>query len=97
RRQEFGVRAALGALPRQLVASVLGQGARLALWGLALGTGAALLLTRFLTNLLFGEPSVDVATFVTSGVVLAAATLAATWLPARRAAMADPMRVLREE
>ena len=97
RRQEFGVRAALGAMPRELVATVLGQGARIALAGLLIGLAAAVMLTRFLSNLLFGVPSLDATTFIVAASVLGIATLVATWIPARRAASADPMSVLREE
>jgi hypothetical protein len=97
RRQEFGVRAALGAVPRDLVKMVLGQGATLLAGGLVLGTVAAVGLTRLLKNLLFGVPSLDLATFAGAGGVLALATLVAIWIPARRAASADPMRVLRDE
>jgi putative ABC transport system permease protein len=97
RRQEFGVRAALGAMPRELVSTVLGQGARLACAGLVIGLAGAVLLTRFLSNLLFGVPSLDPTTFVVAASVLGVATLVASWIPARRAATADPMSVLREE
>ena len=97
RRQEFGVRIALGAVPSQLAASVLRHGATLAISGLVLGAIAAMLLTRFLSNLLFGVEPLDLTTFVGTAVALCVATLVACWLPARRAANADPMMVLREE
>lgn len=97
RRQEFGVRAALGALPRDLVSAVLRQGVLVGGVGLFIGLVGAVLLTRFLANLLYGVPPLDVTTFVIAASVLGAATLVATWIPARRAALADPMSVLREE
>jgi predicted permease len=97
RRQEFGVRAALGAMPRELVAAVIKQGVRLAFAGLVIGIVGAVLLTRFLSNLLFGVPSLDATTFVVAASALGVSTLVATWIPARRAAAADPMSVLREE
>jgi predicted permease len=97
RRQEFGVRVALGAMPGELLRSVLREGAMLAVVGLAVGVIAALLLTRFLSNLLFGVQPLDVATFVGAAAALGVATLVACWLPARRAANADPMVVLRED
>jgi putative ABC transport system permease protein len=97
RRRELGVRVALGAVPRQLAASVLAQGVSLAVTGLVLGTVGAVLLTRFLANLLFGVGRLDAPTFIIAAVILGAATLIACWIPARRAAHADPMSVLREE
>jgi predicted permease len=97
RRQELGVRVALGALPSQLMSSVLRHGALLAAIGLAIGCGGAFAMTRFLANLLFGVRPLDAGTFAAAGAVLAAATLVACWLPARRAARADPMAVLRQE
>lgn len=97
RRRELGVRVALGAVPQKLAASVLAQGVALAVTGLVLGTVGAVLLTRFLANLLFGVGRLDAPTFIIAAVILGAATLIACWIPARRAAHADPMSVLREE
>lgn len=97
RRQEFGVRIALGAFPRQLVLGVLAYGARLAAVGLVIGIVAAAMLTRFLTTLLFQVRPLDAATFVGGAVVLVAATLVACWLPARRAARVDPVVAMRVE
>jgi predicted permease len=97
RRRELGVRVALGAVPRQLAASVLAQGIWLGITGLVIGTASAVMLTRFLANLLFGVGRLDAPTFAAAAVILGAATLIACWIPARRAAHADPMTVLREE
>jgi putative ABC transport system permease protein len=97
RRREFGVRVALGALPRQLVGSVLGYGVRLATVGLVLGVGAALFLTRFLSTLLYEVRPLDAATFAGSASVLCAATVAACWGPARRAGRVDPVVAMRVE
>jgi putative ABC transport system permease protein len=97
RRQEFGVRAALGAFPRQLVTSVLRYGARLTAIGLVIGIAAAMLLTRFLSTLLFQVRPLDASTFVGAAVVLCAATLAACWIPARRAGRVDPIIAMRAE
>lgn len=97
RRQEFGVRIALGAFPRQLVMSVLAYGARLAAIGLVFGVVAAVFLTRFLSSLLFEVRPLDVGTFAGAALALVVATLAACWLPARRAARVDPVIAMRVE
>jgi predicted permease len=97
RRQEFGVRVALGAFPRQLVVSVLVYGARLAAIGLAIGLIAATFLTRFLTSLLFQIRPLDAVTFVGASGVLAVATIVACWIPARRAGKVDPVVAMRVE
>lgn len=97
RRQEFGVRVALGAFPRQLVWSVLGYGTRLAAMGLVIGIAAAALLTRFLSTLLFEIRPLDIGTFAGAVLILIAATLAACWIPARRAAKVDPVIAMRVE
>ena len=97
RRQELGVRIALGAFPGQLVLGVLGYGARLAAVGLVIGIVAAALLTRFLSTLLFEVRPLDAPTFVGGAIILIAATLVACWLPARRAARVDPVIAMRVE
>jgi putative ABC transport system permease protein len=74
---------------------VLRQGAALTLAGLAAGTAAALALSRLVTSLLFGIEPHDPPTFVAAGALLAALSLAACYLPARRAARLDPTRALR--
>ena len=97
RQRELGVRLALGAFPRQLVAGVLAYGARMAAIGLSFGAVAAVFLTRFLAGLLYEVQPLDVATFVMAGLVLGGATAAACWLPARRAAAVDPVIAIRAE
>jgi len=96
RRQEFGVRVALGATSRQVIAMVVGEGVRLALAGLALGAVCAFMLTRFLGGLLFGVRPLDVQTFLGVGILLLVASIAAAWLPARQAAGVDPTQALRD-
>jgi putative ABC transport system permease protein len=71
------------------------QGTRLVLWGLALGFAGAFALIRFLQGLLFGVGAADPATFAAVLVLVFIATVAASWLPARRATRTDPMRLLR--
>ncbi|MGA7238101.1 MAG: ABC transporter permease [Bryobacteraceae bacterium] len=97
RRREFGIRIALGAARRDVIAMVLRRGFALAIAGLAIGLVAALAVTRFLASLLYHVKPDDAATFISTGVMLAAVALFACYLPARRAADADPARVLRDE
>jgi putative ABC transport system permease protein len=97
RRHEFGVRLALGAQPNSLLRLVLGQGLGLAAAGVAAGLAGALLLTRVLENLLFAVSARDPITFVGVAMLLLFAALIACYVPARRAARADPMSALRSE
>lgn len=95
RYREVGVRLALGAGRGDVQRLVLAQGARLAAAGLALGLLLAVGLSRLLRSLLYGVDSGDPLTFLTVLVVLAAVALAASYLPARRAARIDPVVTLR--
>ena len=97
RRGEIGLRLAVGAGRGDVLRMVLGQGARLAAAGVALGLAAAFVLTRVLQGLLFGVSATDPATFAAVAGVLATAALLASYLPARRAASLDPAAILREE
>ena len=97
RTREFGVRMALGAQQRQVLGMVLGEGILLA--GLALlgGVTAAIFLSRFLTDFLFGVTPTDPATYVAVGAALAVVAVVAAYVPARRATRVDPMEALRSE
>jgi len=94
---EFGVRLALGAAPGDVQRLVLGQGARLAATGLALGAMVSLALGALVESLLYGVPARDPLTYAAVIGVLAAAALLAAWLPARRAGRVNPMTALRAE
>jgi putative ABC transport system permease protein len=95
RTHEIGIRMALGAPRGSVTRAVLRQGAWLAMTGLAIGIIAALGLTRLLETLLFGVSATDAATFGLVALLLAAVSLAAATIPARRAARVDPMVALR--
>ncbi len=97
RTREIGIRMALGAMRRDVVAAVLWQGMKLALAGIAIGLAIALAGTRLLAGLLFGVSPMD--PFVLAAVPLGLASLAmlASYLPARRAARIDPVVALRTE
>jgi ABC-type antimicrobial peptide transport system permease subunit len=97
RTQEFGVRMALGAQRSQVLAMVLREGALMALAALALGAGGALLLSRFLSGLLFEVATTDPVTYAVVGGLLSAVAILASYLPARRATRVDPMEALRSE
>lgn len=95
-RREIALRMALGARAQDVLRLVLRRGLSLALIGNVVGTLAALALTRLLEAFLFEITATDPVSFLTMIVVLTAVALAATYVPARRAAGADPMAALRD-
>lgn len=97
RTQEIGVRMALGAQRGDVLRLVLGEGARMAVAGVAIGVVASLAVTRLLSSLLFGISATDPFTFTAVAVLLCAAALAASYIPALRAVRVDPMAALRYE
>ena len=76
---------------------VVGQGMRLALVGVVIGIAAAFALARFISSFLFGVQQWDPLVFIATPVVLTAVALLATWIPARRASLVDPIDALRYE
>ena len=97
RTNEIGVRIALGAQKWSLLRMVLGQGAKMALLGVGIGTAAGLLLTRFMTSLLYEVSATDPVIFGGVALMLVVVALAACYVPARRAMKVDPMEALRYE
>ena len=97
RRQEIGIRLALGARPRNVLTMILGQGMRLGAAGVAAGLVAAFALTRVAATLLYGVSPTDPLTFSIISLVLLAVASLASYLPARRATRLDPCVALRHE
>ena len=97
RTAEIGIRMALGAQRRSVLAMVLKQGAALALTGSALGLACAWALTRYISSLLFEIKPADALSFLGAAVLFCAVAVAACYAPARRATRVDPMVSLRYE
>jgi ABC-type antimicrobial peptide transport system permease subunit len=97
RQREIGIRLALGAQGGDVLQMVLGQGAKMALAGVAIGIGAALGLTPLMTSLLFGVTAHDPQTIAAVAGLLVLVALVACYIPARRATLVDPVEALRYE
>jgi predicted permease len=97
RRREIGIRLALGAQQHELRQMFVRHGLMLAGIGVAIGMGAAIALSRLMKSLLFGISPLDPVTYAAVPVVLAAAAMLASYLPARRAAAVDPVEALKVE
>lgn len=95
RHLEFGIRRALGATERHVVALVVRRGVIVATVGIAIGLGAAAAGTHYVQSLLFGVTPVDPISFVGAAALVATVVLVASWLPVRRALRIDPARALR--
>ena len=95
RHQELGIRLALGAEPSTVLGGVLRDAASVALTGIAVGVGAALMMSRLIAGLLYDVSARDPLTLASAAGVLALTTLVAAYLPARRASQVDPTVVLR--
>jgi predicted permease len=97
RTREIGIRAALGAEPRQLAKMFLQHGMALSAVGVVVGLAAAAASGRAMSSLLFGVEPLDLVAYVTAIAVILAAAALATYMPARRAANIDPIETLRAE
>jgi putative ABC transport system permease protein len=97
RTREFGVRAALGASPAQLVTSVVRRGMALASVGIIAGLAGSIAIGRLLTSLLYGLPARDPVTLVSAVIILTVVAAIACWVPARRASRVDPVAALRAQ
>jgi predicted permease len=97
RTREIGIRMALGAQQKQLLAMVFRQGMRPVAYGVAIGIAGALACARLIRTLLFGVDATNPATYAAAAAILAAVAMCACYFPARRATRVDPMVALREE
>jgi putative ABC transport system permease protein len=97
RTQEIGVRMALGAQQGAVLRLVLRQGAVIVATGIVAGILGAVVLTRYLGNLLFGLTALDPTTFAAVALAFAAIAMLAAYVPARRATAIDPLEALRYE
>jgi putative ABC transport system permease protein len=97
RTREIGIRLALGARKRDIFRMVVGHGMLLSLIGVVIGVAASLMLTRYLSSLLYGVSSTDPTTFTSVVLLLIAVALLACSIPARRATRVNPMNALRHE
>jgi ABC-type antimicrobial peptide transport system permease subunit len=97
RRQELGIRLALGAQARQIVGLVLTEGIRVAAWGLAAGLAGAAAVSRLLGSQLFGVTPNDPVSYLGALMLIGAAVALACWIPAKRATAVPPLESLRTE
>jgi putative ABC transport system permease protein len=97
RTHELGIRMALGGQPQDMLRLIVGQGLRLAMFGVGIGLVAAFALTHFLSSMLFGVSSADPISYISVVSLLLVVVIVACYVPARRAMRVDPMVALRYE
>ena len=97
RTREIGIRMALGARPGEVLATILAQGLKLVAVGVALGSAAAFMLAKFLQGMLYGVTARDPLVFLSGTVALVVVSVAACYIPARRAMRVDPVIAMRCE
>lgn len=97
RTRELGLRMALGAHPGEIQRMILGESLRMAAWGVPLGLGLLAVAAHFARSVVLGVSPLDPRIYAISAVLVTALTIAAGWLPARRATRVDPMEALRAE
>ena len=97
RAQEIGIRMALGATVRDIVALVLGRGARIVAVGIAIGLAGAVAFARLLQTMQYNTTPSDPLTLGSVATLLALVAFLACWIPARRATKVDPITALRSE
>jgi len=97
RTHEIGVRMALGATPRNVVRLIIGQGMRVVMAGVAAGLIGALLVTRLMTNVVYGVRVTDPLTYGAVALLLTVVALLASYIPARRATRIDPLTSMRSD
>jgi ABC-type antimicrobial peptide transport system permease subunit len=97
RTNEIGIRLAVGALPRQICGMILQESTWVTATGVLAGVAAALLLSQLVKSMLYGIQPYDPMTMAGGVLVLLTVALAASWIPARRAAGVQPMEALRHE
>jgi ABC-type antimicrobial peptide transport system permease subunit len=97
RTREIGIRMALGAQPGMVLRMIMREGSIMLLSGVALGLLLAVATAKILSGILYQVGALDPIAFTVAPLLLAAAALIATWLPARRATHVDPIQALRTE
>jgi putative ABC transport system permease protein len=97
RRQEIGIRVALGARRTQVLLLVLREGIVVSVVGLLVGLAGAVMLSKYLASLLFGVTALDVTTYAGVSLVFFGVMFAASYVPARQAAAIDPQATMRYE